>query len=237
MPIKRNCYIKTNHDLVVGIAEAYHATMAKPRKGFATADEAIAAVAVKRATLQSKREARYTLADGVAIFRSNWPALHKEHFPGTIPDVIIASRHFPMIKHRIVEPLRSGNTSVSDFLSFMFEQWEMFRYSRAFKKFKYYPQTPAINWLLKYSALYLFLYNDFLITHSVRDDNVEKSMPVTTDNSVKLRRIVQEADSALKTKDRELAQLRAENKRLQSIVGKPIPSHTKASDKQLPDWD
>jgi len=219
------------------MAEAYHATVAKPRKSYATADEAIAAVAIKRAALNDKREARYTLADGVAIFKSNWPSLHKTHFPGTIPDVIIVNRHVPMIKHRIVEPLRSGNTSVSSFLSFVFEQWGMFRYNRVFKKFKYYPQTPAINWLLKYSALYLWLYTDFQTNPSIGDGEAETPVSVPLDGGMKLRRIVQAAESALKSKDRELTQLRAENKRLQSKVERLIPNPTKSNDKLLPDWD
>jgi len=219
------------------MAEAYHATVAKPHKGFATADEAIAAVNAKRAALQSKREIRYTLADGVALFKSNWPSLHKTHFPGTIPDVVIVSRHAPMIKHRIIEPLRSGNVGVPDFLSFVFEQWSMSRYSQAFKKFKYYPQTPAINWLLKYSALYLWLYTDFQTNLYDQDGGIGAPAAEPIDGAAKLHRIIQAADSALKSKDRELAKLQAENKRLQSSVKRPIPISTKTTNKLLPDWD
>lgn len=236
MPIKRNVYIKSGLSHSAKQAEEHVARIAPTRRGFETVDEMLASIKDRQARVEEKREARYTLADGVATFRTLWGRYFSEHYQNCIPDLILPTRHVPRIKRQLIEPLRSADVTVSDFLSFLFEQWGMCRYNRAFQQFKFYPEAPAIEWVLKYSAIYLRIHQHFRNGFTVEDREVEKPAPAQKEDKAKLRRIVQAAQTALSAKDREIAKLRAENKRLQSKKPRRITRGTATIGKQLPDW-
>lgn len=239
MPIKRNFYIKAEHTKAVDTAAKITNRIAPSRVGFESVEEMLASVNSKRDKLQTQRETRYTLADGVAVFRNMWSSLFKQYYPDQIPDVIFATRHVPRIKRQFVSPLRDGNVLVSDFLTFIFEQWGMCRYNRAFKKFKHYPQNPALDWLLKYSAIYIRLHTDYRLGIPVEDEHVEEE-PVRktkTDEGKNLKRLVRLATDEISKRDREIAKLRAENKRLQSKTSRAKPSSTATHGKPIPKWE
>lgn len=237
MPIKRNFYITAQRDHIVKQAEAHVQRVAPSRKGYDSVEEMLAKVGERRAVIAEQREIRYTLADGVATFRTVWPRYFQEHFPSVIPDLILPTRHVPRIKRQLIEPLRSAGVTVSDFLSFLFEQWVLCRHNRAFQKFRYYPDAPALEWLLKYSALYLRIHQHFRMGFSVEDKEVEKPEVAPKEDKAKMRRVVQAAQEAISAKDREIAKLRAENKRLQLRRPRSIKPNTAPSGKAIPDWD
>lgn len=236
MPIKRNVYIKSGQTHSAKQAEAHVARIAPARKGFDTVDEMLASIKARQSKVEETRQARYTLADGVALFRTLWGRYFTEQYPAHVPDLILPTRHVPRIKRQLVGPLREVDVTISDFLSFVFEQWAMCRHNRAFQQFKYYPEAPALEWLLKYSALYLRIHQHFRSGFTVEDREVEKPKVEPKEDKAKLRRVVQAAQNALSAKDREISQLRAENKRLQSKKPRRITRGTATTGKQLPDW-
>lgn len=237
MPIKRNVYIQSARDHTVKQAESHVAKIAPTRQGFDTVDEMLAAIKARQAKVETTKEARYTLSDGVSVFRSLWPRLTKQHYPGTIPDVILVNRHVPRIKRQIIVPLREADVVVSTFLNFLFENWLLCRHNRAFRSFKFYPPAPALDWMLKYSALYIRIMTDHHMGFSVEDEEVEKPKPAPKEDKTKLARVVRAADAKIKAQEREIAKLRTENSRLQIRKPRRIPSGTATNGKAIPDWD
>lgn len=236
MPIKRNVYIQSVKDHTVKQAGAVVKRLAPERRQYETVDEMLASIKARQSKVEEVREARYTLADGVATFRTLWGRHFTEQYPAHIPDLILPTRHVPRIKRQLIVPLQGAGITVSDFLSFLFEQWGMCRHNRAFHKFKHYPEAPALEWLLKYSALYLRIHQHVRMGFTAEDREVEKPKVEPKEDKAKLRRVVQAAQSAISAKDREIAQLRAENKRLQSKKPRRITRGTATTGKQLPDW-
>lgn len=208
----------------------------KPIDAFATIHEAVAAVGQKRAAHLSKMEARYTLADGIKVFAITWSSLFKEHFSTYPPVPISPSKHVPRLKRQIVQPLKDAGITVSEFTKFLFENWHNIRRSSRFAKFKYYPEVPAIDWILKFSDMYVADFMDY------RGGTLIEQEPVITKTKdvAPVSKIVNAAKRDIEERDREIARLRAENKSLQLRRPRAIKTHTakpKPKTSKLPEWD
>ena len=90
--------------------------------------------------------------------------------------------------------------------------------------------------MIKYNELYLRLFRDSLAGIPVEDEPVAKPAKPVEDKAA-IRRIVQSAQQVISAKDRELAQLRAENKRLQTKKLRRINRSTASNGPAIPDWE
>lgn len=204
-----------------------------------TAEDAIAHVMNLRQKHMTKRETRYTVSDGVAIFKEQWSRLMRENFEGVPVAPISPTRDVPRIKRSIVVPLRDANITVSEFLRFIFLNWASLKGSPQFRNFKAYPTEPALAWVLKFADLYVSAFYEF--------DQYKDTGYVDPQESAKQKRDAQKQESVSKVvkvarrelakKDQELAKLRAENKRLRSETKPSIKRGTTKPTKQLPEWD
>lgn len=237
MPIKRNVYNPLRREQIAEYSDRTQQRVAKAQRleGYNTVQEALDAVKQRTQTLNAQRELRYTVADGVAVFREYWAKLTRE-VGNELSAPLSPTKHVPAIKRCYVHPLRESGVSVSSFLTWLFENWSLCRHSRAFQKFSHYPEFPAIGWVIKYNELYLRLFRDSLAGIPVEDEPVAKPAKPVEDKAT-IRRIVQSAQQVISAKDRELAQLRAENKRLQTKKLRRINRFTASNGPAIPDWE
>lgn len=238
MPIKRNFYNPLRKEQVAEQSEntAARVSQAQRRDGFDTVQQALESINKRRLASVEERELRYTVADGVAVFRSYWASLTRQH-TGSIASPLSPTKHVPAIKRSFVHPLRDAEITVSAFLQWLFENWGLVRHNRAFQKFRHYPEHPSIGWVIKYSELYLRIFQDSRAGIAVEDEPVAAKTAEPKEDKAKIGRIVQAAQNEISKRDRELAKLRAENKRLQSKKLRRITPSTATNRKAIPDWE
>jgi hypothetical protein len=183
-------------------------------------------------------KARYTLADGVKIFKHDWASLMKAHF-GHIPAAPISNaRDVPRIKRNVVTPLRDADLTVSALLRFVFDNWALIRSSSQFRNFKTYPTAPALAWFLKFADLYISAFVEYQTMNTTIFEEPEKQRRQESSEKKKelTSKIVRVARDELRKKEAEIARLKAENKSLR--LRKPSGKTRKAAKpNNLPDWN
>ena len=182
-------------------------------------------------------KARYTLADGVKIFKHDWAALMKANF-GHIPVAPVSNvRDVPRIKRNVVTPLRDADLTVSAFLRFVFENWALIRSSSQFRNFKTYPTAPALAWFLKFADLYITAFVEYqTLSTTIFEEPEQQRKEVRAEKKKELTStVVRVARDELRKKEAEITRLKAENKslRIRKLSGK---TRKAAKPNNLPDW-
>ena len=230
--------------------KVYHGPLRKPRdevvrdaralrselRGVSAIQDAIEQTNAKRRDHFAKKEARYTLADGVSVFRERWGVLYREHFETYPPTPISPTRQVPRIKRSLIEPLRSANFKVSDFLNWLFENWTAIRYNYAFKKFRSYPEAPGIEFLLKYASIYLQVFHHVERGGALVEEEETPAKPPKEDRAA-LGKVIAAARRDQLTRDAEIARLKAENQRLRSEKKPSTTRRTAKPNQKPPEWD
>jgi hypothetical protein len=193
----------------------------------------------KRGKKVSEWTARYTLVDGVKIFKHDWASLMKANFAGNPVSPVSNTRDVPRIKRNVVTPLRDAGLTVTEFLRFIFDNWVLLRSSPQFRKFQTYPPVPALAWFLKFADLYISAFMDYKNSNNTvfeeperqrREQRVEQKKEV-------LSKVVRVARDEIKKREQEIARLKAENKSLRSQKLSRITRGAAKPANKLPDWE
>ena len=217
--------------------------MKKPRStrpvSFDTVEEALAYSQTLKKKKLDQWTVRYTIADGVRIFDVRWVNFMKEHFPSVPVVPMSKKRDVPRLKRNIVEPLRSANIQVGDFVRFVIENWALIRQSQQFRKFKSYPDYPALAWVLKFADLYVSCFTDYQQFNNTIFEAPEQKRREEREakKQESVSKVVRVARDELRKKDAEIAKLRAENRALQSRRKPAITRKRTAKPDQLPEWE
>lgn len=204
------------------------------------AEEVLAYASTLRQKKMDQMQVRYTLADGVRLFRVGWEKLMKEHYPETPVTPVSPKRDVPRIKRSVVGPLKGANIMVGEFLNFTFEHWTLIRQSPQFRNFKTYPDKPALAWFLKFADLYVSVFVDYqTLNNTIFEEPAQKKRQEReTQRAESTSKVVRVARDELRKKEAEIAKLRRENRALQSKVKPRITKRTaKPTDNNLPEWE